>query len=74
MKHRSTWSANIQGKQKHNQIAYIYISIVISWTYILINVQLHDDMIFTSDHKMVVTTLDFSVMYKMKRGDAETRK
>jgi hypothetical protein len=34
--------------------------------HLLANAQLHDEMIFRSDHKMVVTTLDLSLMHKLK--------
>ena len=70
MRHRSTWNAYIQGKQIYNQIDYICINrnIIDKLSHLLTNAQSHDGMIFRSDHKMVVTNLDLSAMYKLKRA------
>lgn len=68
MRHRTTWSMPIKSKNIYNQIDYICVNrnIIEKHPHILIDSQSHDDMDFNSDHKMVITTIQLSAIYRQR--------
>ena len=63
-KNRTTWCGNIKDKQIFNQIDYIIIKQhELRRPNILRNSRSHEDMNFSSDHKIVITTLDLTTLY-----------
>lgn len=68
MRHRTTWSMPIKGKMIYNQIDYVCINrnIIEKHPYILIDAQSHDGMVFHSDHKMVITTIQLSAIFRQR--------
>lgn len=69
MRFRTTWSAVIQQKQIYNQIDYICVNatLITKHPHFLTDAQSHNGMTFSSDHKMVISTLDLSALYKLTR-------
>lgn len=73
MRYRTMWSAIIQQKQIYNQIDYICVNsnIITKHQHFLIDAQSHNGMTFSSDHKLVISVMDLSALYRLAQQQRE---
>jgi hypothetical protein len=69
MRHQTTWQETIQSKNIQSDRLYMHRQL----PHILTNNdQSHNGMIFTSNHKMVITILNLSSMYREKKKSKQS--
>lgn len=68
LKNRTTWSSYIQDKPRFNQIDYIALQKrrLIRYRGILQNSKSFENTIFPSDHRLIITTLNFKAIHRVR--------